>query len=134
MSKSSPDLSSRILLTDTDSQIKKKIRGAVTDSILGVTYDPIDRPGTSNLLTILAACTDEEASEVAKRYEGKNHGDLKADVADAVVEFMRKPREEFERPRNETAYLTEVANEGSSKAKEMSEVTMRQVRSLVGLV
>lgn len=134
MSKSSPDLSSRILLTDTDAQIKNKIKGAVTDSILGVTYDPETRPGTSNLLTILAACTNGEATELATRYEGKGHGHLKADVTDAVIHFMSKPRAEFERLRGEKAYLAEVAREGAAKSTELSEVTMRQVRKLVGLV
>ena len=134
MSKSSPDLSSRILLTDTDAQIKSKIRSAVTDSIIGITYDPINRPGASNLLTILAACTNEEAAEVAKRYEAKGHGDLKADVADAVAEFIRGPRAEFERLRRENSYISEVAREGAVKATQMSEVTMREVRRLIGLV
>ena len=134
MSKSSPDLSSRILLTDTDAEIKTKIKGAVTDSIRGVTYDPVNRPGTSNLLTILAACTEGDAIELAKRYEDKGHGDLKADVASAVMEFMSKPRAEFERLRVETGYLAEVGLEGAAKANELSEVTMREVRTLVGLV
>ena len=134
MSKSSPDLSSRILLTDTDAQINKKIRGAVTDSTPGVTYDPANRPGTSNLLTILAACTGEEdAAVVAKRYENKGHGELKADVAEAVIAFMSKPRSEFERLRGENAYLTEVAHEGFVKAEKISRFTMREVKRLVGL-
>ncbi|KAF7791059.1 hypothetical protein EIP86_002019 [Pleurotus ostreatoroseus] len=135
MSKSSPDLSSRILLTDTDAQINKKIRGAVTDSISGVTYDPVNRPGTSNLLTILAACTGEEdAAVVAQRYENKGHGELKADVAEAVIAFMSKPRSEFERLRGENAYLTEVAHEGFVKAVNVSRVTMLEVKRLVGLI
>ena len=133
MSKSSPDLSSRILLTDTDQEIQKKIRGAVTDSTMGITYDPINRAGTSNLLTILAACTGRDVAELVQQYEGKSHGHLKADVAAAVSEFMRLPRAEFERLRAETGYLTQVAREGAAKAKELSEETMREVRSLVGL-
>lgn len=134
MSKSSPDLQSRILLTDTEAQIRKKIRGAVTDSITGITYDPAERRGAANLLTILAACTNEEPSEVATRYASKGHGDLKADVADAVADLLRGPREEFERLKGETAYLTTIAEAGAAKARERSEVTMRKVRQLVGLV
>lgn len=134
MSKSSPDLSSRILLTDTEKEIRTKIRGAVTDSIQGITYDPVNRPGTSNLLSILAACTDEDVVAVANRYEGKGHGHLKADVADAVAAFMHGPRTEFERLRGEQAYLVQVARDGAAKARSRSEATMRQVRELIGLV
>ncbi|KAG6861783.1 hypothetical protein C0995_012287 [Termitomyces sp. Mi166 len=133
MSKSSPDMQSRILLTDSAAQIKAKIRSAVTDSILGITYDPVARPGTSNLLTILAACTEKEVFSIAEIYEGKGHGHLKADVADAVEERIKGPRAEFERIRHEIAYLDEIAQSGAQKAKERSEVTMQAVREMLGL-
>lgn len=133
MSKSSPDLKSRILLTDTASQIKSKIRSSVTDSIPGITYDPLARPGTSNLLTILAACIDEDVHVVARKYEGKGHGHLKDDVAEAVEELFKRPRAEFERIRRETAFLEEVADSGAKKARDRSEVTMREVRQRLGL-
>ncbi|KAG5351054.1 hypothetical protein C0989_008187 [Termitomyces sp. Mn162] len=133
MSKSSPDTQSRILLTDTAVQIKAKIRSAVTDSIAGITYDPVARPGTSNLLTILAACTDTKVDSVAERYEGKGHGHLKADVADAVEERLKGPRAEFEKIRHEVAYLDEIARNGAQKAREQSEVTIQAVREILGL-
>lgn len=133
MSKSSPDVQSRILLTDSTSKIKSKIQASVTDSILGVTYDPVNRPGTSNLLTILAACTDESAEEVASRYEGKSHRELKADTADAVEELLKGPREDFERIRNEKGYLIEIAKQGAERAKERSSATLKEVRTMVGL-
>lgn len=133
MSKSSPDLQSRILITDTMSQISSKIRSAVTDSIHGITYDPLTRPGTSNLLTILAACTDEGPAEVARRYEDKGHGHLKADVADAVEELIKTPRAEFAKVRQDSTYLTQVAQQGAEKAKERAEGTMREVRTRIGL-
>ncbi|KAG1736920.1 uncharacterized protein EDB91DRAFT_1141640 [Suillus paluster] len=102
MSKSSPDVQSRILLTDTATQIQSKIRAAVTDSIQGITYDPKDRPGTSNLLTILAACTDSDVTQVAKTYESQGHGDLET----------------------RSAYLDETARRGAARAIEHSEETM----------
>ncbi|KAH7928161.1 tryptophanyl-tRNA synthetase [Leucogyrophana mollusca] len=133
MSKSSPDLQSRILLTDTVTQIKAKIRAAVTDSIQGITYDPISRPGTSNLLTILAACSDSDVTKVAKLYENKGHGHLKNDVADAVEELLKGPRAEFERIRHETAYLSDVAARGAEQARIRSEQTLLEVRRRIGL-
>ncbi|KAG6916902.1 hypothetical protein DXG01_004735 [Tephrocybe rancida] len=133
MSKSSPDVQSRILLTDTAAQIKAKLRSAVTDSTAGITYDPIMRPGTSNLLTILAACADEDVHLVAQRYEGKGHGHLKGDVADAVEEMIKGPRAQFERIRHETAYLDEVARSGAEKANKLSVATMKIVRERLGL-
>lgn len=134
MSKSSPDAQSKIGLTDSDSEISSKIRGAVTDSIRGVSYDPVNRPGTSNLLTILAACTNEEVTEIARRYESKGHGELKTDVAAAVIEALKGPRREFERLVNERTYLSKVASDGAELARRRSEGTMKEVRRLTGLI
>lgn len=133
MSKSAPDVQSRILLTDSHTQIKAKIRSAVTDSIPGVTYDPETRPGTSNLLTILGACTNREGSDVAADYRSKGHGELKADVAEAIEGLLRGPRSEFERLREERGYLDDVAKDGAEKARALSEITMLDVRRRIGL-
>lgn len=133
MSKSSPDLQSRILLTDSPSQITSKLRSAVTDSIQGITYDPVNRPGVSNLLTILGACMEKSPSDLAEEYANKSNAELKALVIDAVQELFRVPRTEFERLRNEHAYLTEVAKDGAERAKTISQETIRDVRSFVGL-
>ncbi|TFK25748.1 tryptophanyl-tRNA synthetase [Coprinopsis marcescibilis] len=133
MSKSSPDVQSRIILTDSASQISSKIRSAVTDSIKGISYDPVQRPGVSNLLTILAACLQKEPEEVASAYASKSTGELKSDVADAVEALFNGPRAEFERLRSEKAYLVQVAKDGAERAKELSEETMMSVRSMIGL-
>ncbi|KAK0458605.1 uncharacterized protein EV420DRAFT_1543381 [Desarmillaria tabescens] len=133
MSKSAPDVSSRILLTDDASQIASKIRVAVTDSIPGITYDPVNRPGTSNLLTILAACTNEDVADVALRYQDKNHGHVKRDLTEVIEETLKGPRAEFERLRKDAAYLREVALDGAARSAERSEVVMREVREAIGL-
>jgi tryptophanyl-tRNA synthetase len=133
MSKSSQDIQSRILLTDTYQQIKSKIRGAVTDSLGEITYDPIKRPGTANLLTILAACTGGEAAEVVKQYAGKGHSHLKADVTEAVEELLKGPRAELEKLRAEKSYLSRIAAEGGERARARSDIVMRGVRNRIGL-
>ncbi|KAF8191646.1 hypothetical protein K438DRAFT_1675749 [Mycena galopus ATCC 62051] len=134
MSKSAHDPASRILLTDSAAQIASKVRAAVTDSITtGVTYDPAARPGTSNLLTILAACADEDVHAVATRCSGMSHGELKAEVASAVEALVAGPRAEFQRIRGDVGYLDQVAQEGAAAAREQSAQTMVQVRARVGL-
>lgn len=133
MSKSAVDENSRILLTDDSMTIRKKIRGAVTDSIPGITYDPIARPGTSNLLTLLAGCLNEDVVAVAERYRDKNHGTLKNDVFEAVEETVKVPRAEFLRLRTESAYLQSVAEDGTLRARSISSGTVHEVRNLLGL-
>jgi tryptophanyl-tRNA synthetase len=133
MSKSAADPNSRILLTDPYKTIVKRIRGAVTDSMSGITFDPVERPGTSNLLTILSACTGEAPTALAERYAGSNHGSLKNDVAEAVEEALRKPRAEFARLCEDRTFLAQVARNGAEKAQEHSDGLMREVRRRVGL-
>ncbi|KAI6102260.1 tryptophanyl-tRNA synthetase [Pisolithus sp. B1] len=127
MSKSSPDAASRILID------RYHIRAAVTDSIPGISYDPVHRPGTSNLLTILAACTEGDVEDVARVYASRGHGQLKSDVADAVEELLKGPRSEPERIRHEKAYLHEIARKGACKAMVHSGATMEDVRQRIGL-
>ncbi|KAL5533490.1 MSW1 [Sanghuangporus sanghuang] len=133
MSKSARDESSRILLTDDTVTIRNKIRGAVTDSLSGVSYDPEARPGTSNLLTLLAGCLDEDVHAVAERYKDKGHGALKTDVTDVLEETLRGPRAEFFRLRADPGHLQALADKGAERAKEISQRTLAEVRRLVGL-
>ena len=115
MSKSAVDPNSRILLTDLYETIVKRIRSAVTDSISGITFDPVARPGTSNLLTILSACTTEAPAVLAERYAESNHGALKTDVVEALEEALRRPRAEFARLREDKAFVARVARDGGRK-------------------
>jgi tryptophanyl-tRNA synthetase len=133
MSKSAADPNSRILLTDSYETIAKRVRGAVTDSVSGITFDPIKRPGTTNLLTILSACTGHPPEVLADRYAESNHGALKKDVVEAVEETLRKPRAEFVRLREDKSFLAQVAQDGAEKAQEHSNRTMKEVRRRVGL-
>lgn len=133
MSKSSPDVASRILLTDTPDQIKRKIQRAVTDSTPGITYDPVNRPGVSNLITILASLRGVESERIAVELGNESHSALKENVTDAVVEAFKQPREELERIRQERGYLVDVAREGAHKAKAISSATLTTVRNYMGL-
>ncbi|KZV60521.1 tryptophanyl-tRNA synthetase [Peniophora sp. CONT] len=131
MSKSARDPKSRIELTHSPEEIAARIRGAVTDSITGITYDALERPGTANLLDLLSACTGEQPTILAERFQ--DHGELKRAVTEAVVEEMKGPREAFERLRGERGYLEEVARDGAEKASSIAGRTMGEVRRLVGL-
>ncbi|KIY68792.1 tryptophanyl-tRNA synthetase [Cylindrobasidium torrendii FP15055 ss-10] len=133
MSKSAPNAASRILLTDTYDQIKAKIRAAVTDSLPGITYDPVGRPGAANLLTILGACTGESPEVAAQRYEGKNFGALKSDLLETLNETLKVPRAEFEKIKADQAYLEGVAKDGARRAREYSSPMLQTVRKAVGL-
>ncbi|EJD06228.1 tryptophanyl-tRNA synthetase [Fomitiporia mediterranea MF3/22] len=133
MSKSAVDENSRILLTDDATIIHKKIRSAVTDSLPYISYDPEARPGTSNLLTLLAGCIDEDVHDVAERYRERNHGALKNDLSEALEETLKGPRTEFFRLRADPGHIQTIADSGAERAKKISGRTLSEVRRLVGL-
>ncbi|KAG8970036.1 Tryptophan--tRNA ligase, mitochondrial [Tulasnella sp. 419] len=135
MSKSAPNVKSRILLTDDYSQITSKIRFAVTDSIPEIYYDPKSRPGVSNLLTILAACRggSEDPQVLGNYYGAKNHSDLKQDVAGAIEERLGPAREEYFRIQKEDAWLQTIAEQGAQRARDIAQQTMKQVKAKLGL-
>ncbi|KAH9221881.1 hypothetical protein DL95DRAFT_381661 [Leptodontidium sp. 2 PMI_412] len=137
MSKSAPSPLSRILITDTPSTITQKISSALTDSQNNVSWDPISRPGVSNLLTLLSSFDEHgrSAQELGEKLEkeGMGLGAFKKLVAGAVADGLKGVREEFERVLAEEGYVEEVARRGAVKARESAEETMVLVREAVGL-
>lgn len=140
MSKSSPNINSRILLTDTAEEIRKKIMGAVTDSLGGgVQYDRGARAGVANLLSLLSAFDTEGRTPTQLAdpgaFGGRGRGELKLAVVDAVVRGLDGVRDRYLEllARDGGRYLDEVALQGALKARESAEKTMRIVREAVGL-
>lgn len=95
MSKSAASANSKIMLSDTPEQVKKKIMSATTDSVGKIQYDMFNQPGISNLLQIDALVNNLPLQDVISTWAGETHyGDLKQKVADDVAlflgEFQRK--------------------------------------------
>jgi len=86
MSKSVDSPLGIINVFDDPAEIERKVKRAVTDTDGEVRFDPEEKPGVANLLALLAAATDRLPADVAKGYE--RYGDLKDDVAAALVELL----------------------------------------------
>jgi tryptophanyl-tRNA synthetase len=93
MSKSAASPAGLLNLLEEPSSLRKKVRSAVTDSGREVTYDPVTKPGVTNLLTIGGGLTGVSGQEFAAAYAGRGYGDLKKDVAELVVDFATGVRE-----------------------------------------
>lgn len=74
MSKSDPDSKSRIMLTDTPDQLLDKVKKALTDFTSAVTYDPIERPGVANLLTIHSLMTGTSVEDLCEQSQDVDTG------------------------------------------------------------
>ncbi|KAI8717943.1 Tryptophan--tRNA ligase [Fusarium sp. LHS14.1] len=135
MSKSHKAEKSRIVITDAPKDIKAKISSAKTDSIPGISYDPANRPGISNLLDILSIFDAEgrQASQLAEAYSDLSPKQLKEMVSDAVVTGLDGIRDRYlELVSKGDEYLDSVEAVGARKARESAEETMQLVRGAIG--
>ena len=151
MSKSAPDVNSRILLTDTPEQIQAKVKKAVTDSHASMSFDPAARPAVSNLLQILAGldggvlqryiCSEHMherqnpafLAQVLNEHTGGSSAALKKALTESIVEELRPVQKEYERLVSEDGFLDEIERMGREKAQKRAQTTMAQVRTLLGL-
>lgn len=136
MSKSSKSERSRILITDTPEQIKKKVSSAVTDSISGISYDAVERPGISNLLDILSMFDPKgrAASELGEAFHDLSPKQLKDLVSDHVVSGLDGIRQRYTQLlSSDQSYLDKVEAEGTRKAQKSAADTMELVREAMGM-
>jgi tryptophanyl-tRNA synthetase len=131
MSKSDESPQGTILVLEDLDQVARKIRRAVTDTENEVRFDPANKPGVSNLLGVLAACTGVAPQELASRYT--QYGPLKADTADAVVEYLRPIQARYAELAADPAGTREVLVRGAERARELAALKMAQVRERLGL-
>lgn len=134
MSKSDKDPGGCIYLMQKPEDIMRSFKRAVTDSETIVKYDPKNKPGVSNLMTIYSTATGKSFSEIEKEFEGRGYGDFKPAVGEAVVELLRPIREETERLLKDKTYLESIYKEAAQKAAMAAARTLRKVYKKVGFV
>lgn len=132
MSKSDDNQRATIYMLDEPKRIEKKIKSAVTDSDGVVKFDPETKPGVSNLMTILASCTDQNIKEIETKYEGVGYGQFKQDVADAVVEIL-KPIQERYADIIDSPELDDILDRGAEKASLVANKTLAKAKKAMGL-
>jgi tryptophanyl-tRNA synthetase len=133
MSKSDVDPKATIFLTDTNKQIEKKVKGAVTDSGSEITYEP-GKAGIKNLIDIQCALLGEAPEAVVARYAGKMYGHLKVDTAQVVIDALALIRDETDRILNDRAELDRMLGRGAEKARGRAQQTLREVYDAIGLI
>jgi len=132
MSKSVSSPQGTVLMLDPPKEIEKKIKRAVTDTETEVRFDVDAKPGVSNLLSILSACTGEDPVALADRYT--QYGPLKADAAAAVIEALAPVQARYAELVADEAGLKQVLAAGAAKASSIASVTMQRARAAVGLL
>jgi tryptophanyl-tRNA synthetase len=134
MSKSAESTSGLIEILDAPEVNAKKIKLAVTDAGREIKFDEKEKPGVSNLLTIHSALSGQSISDLENHFSGKGYGDLKGEVADVVVEYLKPIREKTLELLADESHLLEMLAKGAAKAQEVASTTLAKTYSNLGLV
>jgi tryptophanyl-tRNA synthetase len=132
MSKSADSDAGLIGLLDEPATILKKFKRAVTDSDTEVRYDRTAKPGVSNLLDILAACTGESPTTLAEKYS--QYGTLKTETGEAVIELLGPIQSRYHQLMADQGELTRLLRKGSDKATAVASVTLQRAYDHIGLL
>ncbi|TRY61760.1 hypothetical protein TCAL_01803 [Tigriopus californicus] len=133
MSKSDVNPKSCIFLDDTPDQVLTKCRKAVTDSISEVSYDPENRPGVSNLVTIHGALTGLSPTDICQRVQGQDTGQYKLIVAQALNDHLQPIQERKAHLLQHPKHIQQVLDHGAAQAREIAAPNLLALKRILGL-
>ncbi len=132
MSKSDANPKAYISLLDDINVINKKIKSAVTDSDGKIKYDLENKPGVSNLLTILSCVTGASIKDLEEKYKDSNYQSFKEDVASAVVSEIKPIQEKYKELIN-SKLIDKVLDDGRDYANYLANKKINKVYNKIGL-
>lgn len=130
MSKSDNSPQGTVNILDTPKEIEKKIKRAVTDNDGEVRFDVAEKPGVSNLLSILAAATGGDPEKLADDYT--QYGPLKKDTAAALIALIEPIQARYQELADDD--VAKILTDGADKARAVAVPVMERVRAAVGLL
>ena len=114
--------------------VAKNIKSATTDSDTVIAFDPENKAGVSNLLTIFSALSGRSIADLEAEFDGKGYGDLKVALADLVVEWVTPFQARVNEYLDDPAELDAVLAAGAEKARSIAAVTLDRVYERSGLL
>jgi tryptophanyl-tRNA synthetase len=105
---------------------------AVTDSETSIRFDEVNKPGISNLLTILASLTDQSIANTVESVKTLTYGGFKTKVADVVVDHLGKLQQRYQ-TMMQSGMVERVLLEGSKRAQLVANATLQRVKKVIGL-
>jgi tryptophanyl-tRNA synthetase len=131
MSKSDPSDQSRINVLDGADAIRRKIKRAKTDLIVGLEFD-VTRREVHNLLTIYQLVTGRARNEVAQECKSMGFGQFKPLLTDALIAHLEPIQKRYAEFTSDRGELLALLNRGAEKARPVAEETLRQTKAAMG--
>lgn len=133
MSKSNEPKGTINIMDDSNVTVKK-IKSSVTDTDTEIRFDAENKPGVSNLLGIYSAVSGKSVKDLEAAFAGKGYGDLKTEVADAVIAVIEPIRERATELLENPDELDTLLASGSARANELAEATLASVYDRIGFI
>ena len=134
MSKSAASQAGVIDILDEASINIKKIKSAVTDMGKEIRFDEKEKPGISNLLTILSHPGGKSIPELESEFSGSGYGDFKMAVANTVADYFAPVRARTQQLLTERSELVAIIESGAKKAEAVASDTLARVYANMGLL
>jgi len=136
MSKSDISDYSRINLKDDKDTIVKKIKKSKTADIpMPSSQEKVtEMPEVNNLLNIFSGVTNFSKQDLISKYEGQNFSNFKNDLSDALIEKIAPIGDEINKLMKDKSYLNQIMREGTEKARNKSELVLKEVYDIVGFI
>ena len=130
MSKSQPG--GCLFLDDSPTEIREKIKRAVTDSGREIKYDPKNKPAISNLILIYGGILGVTTQQVEQKFSGASYAEFKKDLAEVVIRALRPFQEK--KKGLKPAEIKKALALGNKKANAVASKKLREVKKKIGLL
>ena len=134
MSKSE-NVNGTIFLSDDDDTIRKKIMKAKTDQ--GPTEPNMAMPDyIQNLFVLMSLTAKRETTELYRSYYNScniRYGDMKKQMAEDMVAFVRPIREKAAELQQDKTMLGRILKDGAERGRESAAKTIAGARKLMGI-
>lgn len=123
-----------IELFDEPGEIKKKIMAAITDPGRTIKYDPIKKPGLSNLLTIYSLFSGKTIKELEKKFRKGGYEKFKKFLSDLLINSLGPFRQKRKELLTREVYIKEILEQGRKRAQVIAQSTIQEVKKKMGLI
>ncbi len=136
MSKSASSAKGLVDVLDDPKRIEKRLKSAVTDSDpdARIVFDREAKPGVTNLLEILSACSGRPVEDLVAEHDGNGYGRFKAAVAEAVIERLRPVRERFDELADDPGEVQRTLAQGAERARAIAAPNLERAKAAMGLL
>jgi tryptophanyl-tRNA synthetase len=131
--KMSKSRNNAIMLSATEDETAALIKKAKTDSDRVITWDPVNRPEVSNLISLISLSTGKDPALIAAEIGDGGAGKLKNTLTEALNEYLRPHRARRAELEANPDYISKVLRDGVAEARRIATATLDEVRDVMNM-